>query len=53
MAERWLSAMMKLTCGCNFSFPKEEYFDYNAGQEVECEVHGETFILRLSRLGVR
>ena len=51
--ERWLSASVKLSCGCTFSIPVSQYFDYNPGDDAECSQHGAESILRASRLGTK
>ena len=50
---RWASASVKLNCGCTFSIPVVQYFDYEPGESAECSQHGVVSILRTSRLGTK
>jgi len=47
----WLGASVKLTCGCNLTIPTEQYFDFWPGLEMTCSTHGDTVVLRVSRVG--
>lgn len=53
MSEKWTSCTVKLECLCTFSVPPATYYDWYPDKDAECDTHGKTQVMRVSRLGTK